>query len=93
MTLGPALIFLRAVDERTPRFLRHSLPVIYLVWALVVVAMHPLCRWFAGLKERRADAWLSYLEPESTASVDRGHRIIGTSPRLVFPHCFWPCAA
>jgi uncharacterized membrane protein len=39
----------------------YSLPVIYVVWAFIVVAMYPLCRWFAGLKERRKDAWLSYL--------------------------------
>ena len=39
----------------------YSLPVVYLVWAFVVVAMYPLCRWFAALKQRRNDAWLSYL--------------------------------
>jgi len=39
----------------------YSLPVIFLAWALVVVAMYPLCRWFAALKQRRSDAWLSYL--------------------------------
>ena len=39
----------------------YSLPVVYLVWAFVVVSMYPLCRWFAGLKQRRSDAWLSYL--------------------------------
>jgi uncharacterized membrane protein len=38
-----------------------SLPVIYLLWALVVSTMYPLCRWFAAVKERRRDAWLSYL--------------------------------
>jgi hypothetical protein len=38
-----------------------SLPVIYLVWALVVAAMYPLCRWFSALKRRRTDAWLSYI--------------------------------
>jgi uncharacterized membrane protein len=38
-----------------------SLPKVYLVWALVVLALYPLCRWFAGLKQRRGgDAWLSY---------------------------------
>jgi hypothetical protein len=36
------------------------LPIVYLVWACVVVALYPLCRWFAGLKGRRDDAWLSY---------------------------------
>jgi hypothetical protein len=39
----------------------YSLPVVYLVWAFVVVTMYPLCRWFAGLKQRRTDAWLSYI--------------------------------
>jgi uncharacterized membrane protein len=38
-----------------------SLPVVYLVWALVVIALYPLCRWFAALKARRSEAWLSYL--------------------------------
>ena len=38
-----------------------SLPVVYLVWAFVVVVMYPLCRWFAALKQRRSDAWLSYI--------------------------------
>jgi hypothetical protein len=31
------------------------------VWAIVVVTLYPLCHWFAGLKQRRSDAWLSYL--------------------------------
>jgi uncharacterized membrane protein len=39
----------------------YSLPVVYLAWAFVVIAMYPLCRWFAALKQRRSDAWLSYL--------------------------------
>jgi hypothetical protein len=25
-----------------------------------VLALYPLCRWFAGLKQRRNDVWLSY---------------------------------
>jgi uncharacterized membrane protein len=116
MTLGPALLFLWAVDGGTPQFLRpalvlgkvpmfyyllhfplihllalvvccarygqahwmfesptidkfpftqppgwgFSLPVIYLIWASVVIALYPFCRWFAALKQRRSDAWLSY---------------------------------
>ena len=39
----------------------YSLPVVYLIWAFVVVAMYPLCRWFAAVKQRRPDSWLSYL--------------------------------
>lgn len=38
----------------------YSLPIVYLVWAVVVVALYPLCRWFAGVRQRRSDAWLSY---------------------------------
>jgi hypothetical protein len=35
--------------------------VCYAVWMVAVVLLYPLCRWFAGLKERRHDWWLSYL--------------------------------
>jgi len=117
MTLGPAMIFLWAVDRATPRtlspalvigkvpmfyYLLHfalihvlavvtcytrygsahwmfespdlahypftpppdwgfTLPIVYLVWALVVTAMYPLCWWYAGVRHRRSDPWLSYL--------------------------------
>jgi uncharacterized membrane protein len=117
MTLGPALLLLRAFDQRVPLLLRpaliigkvplffyvlhfylihllavvvsylrygyaaemfqspdlghfpfsepagwgSSLPVVYLLWALVVLTMFPLCRWYAGVKGRRTDWWLSYL--------------------------------
>jgi uncharacterized membrane protein len=117
MTLGPALLLLRAFDSGVPRLLRPALtigkvplffyvlhfylihllavaacylrfgnvsgmfqspdlgrfpftappgwdvglPMIYLLWACVVLALYPLCRWYAGLKRRRRDWWLSYL--------------------------------
>lgn len=39
-----------------------SLPLLYLVTAIVVALLYIPCRWFAALKERRRDlAWLSYL--------------------------------
>lgn len=38
-----------------------GLPVVYLAWIFVVALLYPVCRWFAGLKGRRRDAWLSYL--------------------------------
>jgi uncharacterized membrane protein len=116
MTLGPALLFLRAVDTGIPQWLRpalivgkvpmfyyllhiplihmlaiavcyarygqvhwmfesptldrfpvtpppgwgYSLPIVYLLWAVVVLTLYPICRWFAALKQRRSDAWLSY---------------------------------
>jgi uncharacterized membrane protein len=34
---------------------------VYAVWLMVLVALYPLCRWFAALKQRRRDWWLSYL--------------------------------
>jgi uncharacterized membrane protein len=117
MTLGPALIMLRAFDRRTPAALRPvltigqvpmfyfvahilaihllavavcwarygsvhwmfespdlghfpiteppgwpvGLPEVYLIWGCLVVALYPLCRWYAGVKTRSHAPWLSYL--------------------------------
>ena len=44
-----------------PQGYGYDLWVVYAVWLGVVVALYPLCRWFAGVKSRRRDAWLSYL--------------------------------
>lgn len=38
-----------------------GLPMIYLIWAGVVVALYPICRWFADVKRRYPQRWLSYL--------------------------------
>jgi hypothetical protein len=38
-----------------------SLPVVYAIWAAVVAALYLPCRWFASVKARRKDWWLSYL--------------------------------
>jgi uncharacterized membrane protein len=40
---------------------RWTLPLLYLIWAVVVIALYFPCRWFAGLKERRRDSWLRYI--------------------------------
>jgi uncharacterized membrane protein len=117
MTLGPALLFLRAADGWTPRILRPALvfgrvpmfyyilhvallhalavlacqvrfgavhwmfespsvdrfpvtqppgwpvplPVVYAIWAAVVLMLYPCCRWYAALRSRRSSWWLSYL--------------------------------
>ncbi len=37
------------------------LAVVYGVWIAVVVALYFPCRWFAAVKARRKDWWLSYL--------------------------------
>jgi uncharacterized membrane protein len=38
-----------------------GLATVYALWILGVVMLYPLCRWYAGLKARRQDWWLSYL--------------------------------
>lgn len=38
-----------------------SLPVVWAVWILVVLMLYPLCKWFAGIKARRKNWWLSFL--------------------------------
>ena len=44
-----------------PRIYGVSLPVVYLIWIGVVLVLYLPCRWFAGVKQRRRDVWLSYL--------------------------------
>jgi uncharacterized membrane protein len=38
-----------------------NLIVVYLSWIGGVLLLYPLCKWFAGVKARRRDWWLSYL--------------------------------
>jgi uncharacterized membrane protein len=38
-----------------------NLVVVYLCWLAGVLLLYPLCKWFAGVKARRKDWWLSYL--------------------------------
>jgi uncharacterized membrane protein len=38
-----------------------NLAVVYLAWIGGVLLLYPLCRWFARVKQRRRDWWLSYL--------------------------------
>ena len=52
--------------QKVERFLdiaqTFHLPVVYLVWLIVVLVGYPICRWYAGVKQRRRDLWwLSYL--------------------------------
>jgi uncharacterized membrane protein len=38
-----------------------SLPVVYAAWAMVVVILYPMCRWYGRYKREHNYAWLSYL--------------------------------
>lgn len=39
----------------------YPLAVVYAAWLAIVLALYPLCRWYAGVRARRRDWWLSYL--------------------------------
>lgn len=47
--------------ELFPPWFGYDLWVAYLVWGLIVLALYPACRWFAEIKTKRRDWWLSYL--------------------------------
>ncbi len=38
-----------------------NLAIVYVCWIAGVLLLYPLCKWFAGVKARRKDWWLSYL--------------------------------
>lgn len=44
-----------------PPHFGYELWVVYVIWAGIVTLLYPLCLWFARLKQRRRDWWLSYL--------------------------------
>ena len=35
--------------------------LLYVVWAITVVLLYFACRWYADLKARRRDWWMTYL--------------------------------
>ena len=35
--------------------------MVYVVWVVVLLILYPVCLWFARLKQRRHDWWLTYL--------------------------------
>jgi uncharacterized membrane protein len=52
---------LRSYPITQPPGWGYSLPIVYLLWWIVVLTLYPACRWYAGIKLRRRDWWLSYL--------------------------------
>jgi uncharacterized membrane protein len=49
------------VQAAPPEGLGLSLAGTYAAWILIMAALYPACRWYAGVKQRRRDWWLSYL--------------------------------
>ena len=39
----------------------YSLPFVYLMWAIVVILLYPVCAWFADYKRTHKQWWLRYL--------------------------------
>ena len=39
----------------------YSLPIVYLMWVIVIVALYPVCAWYAEYKRTHKQAWLRYL--------------------------------
>jgi uncharacterized membrane protein len=49
------------IDGPPPAGVGFNLAVVYVCWVAGVLMLYPLCKWFAGVKSRRRDWWLSYL--------------------------------
>lgn len=64
-TAGQSLDWLFATPlsrpSPNPGNLGFSLWVVYAFWLLGLLLLYPICRWFAEVKSRRKDWWLSYL--------------------------------
>jgi hypothetical protein len=54
-------LFQGAIFGDTPPAYGYNLPFVYLMWITTVISLYFPCRWFADLKKRRRDWWLSYL--------------------------------
>lgn len=44
-----------------PSGIGFNLWIVYASWIGGIIILYPLCKWFAGVKARRRDWWLSYL--------------------------------
>jgi uncharacterized membrane protein len=60
-TIGEAPWLLGAFPPQKPAAYGLGLAGVYTVWVLVVIALYPVCRWFADIKRRRTEWWWSYL--------------------------------
>lgn len=50
-----------AIFGNEPLDYGYNLPFIYLMWMTAILILYVPCHWFAALKQRRRDWWLSYL--------------------------------
>ncbi len=57
----PTFMFQNTPPWFWPEGYGFTLPQVYAVWLAVILLLYPACRWFAGVKRRRKEVWLSYL--------------------------------
>jgi uncharacterized membrane protein len=58
---APAWHFLNPDQWAIPEGYGFRIEIVWLIWLGVVCVLYLPCRWFAGVKARRRDWWLSYL--------------------------------
>jgi hypothetical protein len=61
LTVGDVRFLFTSVDFIEWPPYGFGLGVVFLVWIGVILALYLPCRWFAGMKRERKEAWLSYL--------------------------------
>lgn len=61
LSMGFGTAVLRDIFVFYPANWGFGLGAVYLAWLVVLLLLYPLCSWFAALKRRRRDWWLSYL--------------------------------
>jgi uncharacterized membrane protein len=61
LALGFGPIVLTNMFVNYPERWGFGLGIVYCAWLAVLAVLYPLCVWFAGVKRRRKDWWLSYL--------------------------------
>jgi uncharacterized membrane protein len=54
-------LFHGGIFGETPPGYGYDLPFVYLMWITALLVLYLPCRWFAELKRKRKDWWLSYL--------------------------------
>jgi uncharacterized membrane protein len=60
----PASAFVNFLSDPSRLIAAHwglSLPAVYGLWLSILVMLYPVSRWFADVKRRQRDWWLSYL--------------------------------
>jgi uncharacterized membrane protein len=58
---GQPITYQYKPNTKAPDGVGFDLWVVYLFWIVGLILLYPLCRWFAGIKDRHRKQWLRYL--------------------------------